>query len=93
VRQNEPEQSKPKEWIGPVQLLFTVGWMIALSILIPTGMGFWLDQPDQFNSRPLYTIIGFCIGSIIAFYGLFRILRQYQLKQRNRHSNKESARS
>jgi hypothetical protein len=82
VRQDKPEQPKTREWIRPLGFLFTVGWYIALSVLIPTGIGFWLDQPDQFNSRPLYTLIGFGFGTVLAFYGLYRMLRQFYSEQK-----------
>jgi hypothetical protein len=84
VRHNESDQAKTKEWIRPLWFLFTVGWYVALSVLIPTGIGFWLDQPEQFNSRPLYILIGFGLGTIIAFYGLYRMLLQFYTEQKQR---------
>ncbi len=89
MRQNQPEPPKTREWVKPLWFLFTVGWYVALSVLIPTGIGFWLDQPEQFNSRPLYTLIGFGIGTAIAFYGLYRMLRQFYTEQKERKKNKE----
>ena len=89
MRQNDPEQPRTREWIKPLWFLFTVGWYVVLSVLIPTGIGFWLDQPQQFNSRPLYTLIGFSIGTIVAFYGLYQMLRQFYLEQKEKRKNKE----
>jgi hypothetical protein len=88
VRQDKPEQPKTREWIRPLWFLFTVGWYVALSVLIPTGIGFWLDQPDQFNSRPLYTLIGFGFGTVIAFYGLYRMLRRFYAEQKEQKLRK-----
>jgi len=68
-----------KEWAGPLRLLLTVGWYVALSLVIPTGIGYWLD--NRFDKQPLFTLIGLGIGTVIAFYGLFRILRRYKAEQ------------
>ena len=70
-----------KEWIRPLQFLLTVGWYVALSLIIPVGIGYWLDRPEVFNKRPLYTLIGLGVGTVIAFFGLFRMLIQYQAEQ------------
>jgi hypothetical protein len=89
VRQNKPDNSKSREWLRPFGFLFTVGWYVALSLLIPTGIGFWLDQPGQFDSKPLYTLIGFGIGTVLAFYGLFRMLKRFYLEQKELDKNRK----
>jgi hypothetical protein len=35
----------------------------------------------MFDKRPLFTFIGLGIGTVIAFFGLFRILIRYQAEQ------------
>jgi F0F1-type ATP synthase assembly protein I len=70
-----------KEWVRPLQFLLTVGWYVALSLIIPVGIGYWLDRPEVFNKRPLFTLIGLGVGTVIAFFGLFRMLIQYQAEQ------------
>ena len=89
VRQTKPEQPKPREWARPLGFLLTVGWSVALSLIIPTGIGFWLDQPEQFDRRPLFTLIGFGIGTIIAFYGLYRLLSQFYAEQKKQNKDEE----
>jgi F0F1-type ATP synthase assembly protein I len=54
---------------------------VALSLIIPTGIGYWLDSPTMFDKRPLFTFIGLGIGTVIAFFGLFRMLIRYQAEQ------------
>ena len=54
---------------------------MALSLVIPTGIGYWLDHPERLNKQPLLTLIGLGIGTLIAFYGLFRMLRRYKAEQ------------
>jgi F0F1-type ATP synthase assembly protein I len=61
--------------------LLTVGWYVALSLIIPVGIGYWLDSPGILDKRPLFTFIGLGIGTVIAFFGLFRMLIRYQAEQ------------
>lgn len=89
VGEIRPDKSKPKEWVKPLWFLFSIGWYVALSVAIPTGIGFWLDRPDNFDTHPLYTLIGFGLGTIIAFYGLYRMLRRFYLEQKAQEKNQE----
>jgi F0F1-type ATP synthase assembly protein I len=78
-----------KEWVGPLNFLITVGWYVALSLIIPVGIGYWLDSPRMFNKRPLFTFIGLGVGTIIAFFGLFRMLIRYQSEQERLRKNQK----
>jgi hypothetical protein len=71
----------PKEWAEPLRLLLTVGWFVSLSLVIPVGIGYWLDQPQMFNKSPLFTFIGLGVGTFISFFGLIRILLRYKTEQ------------
>jgi F0F1-type ATP synthase assembly protein I len=62
---------------------------VALSLLIPVGIGYWLDRPEVFNKRPLFTFIGLGVGTVIAFFGLFRMLLRYQAEQEEQKKNKK----
>ena len=83
----EGKSDKPalKEWTRPLWFLTTVGWYVALSILVPTGIGYWLDRPAQLNTHPLYTLIGFGLGTVAAFFGLYQMLRRFQREQMERN--------
>jgi len=70
-----------KEWAAPLRILLTVGWYVSLSLMIPVGIGYWLDRPEMFNKAPLFTFIGLGVGTFIAFFGLIRILLRYQAEQ------------
>ena len=70
-----------RQWAGPLRFLLTIGWYMALSLIIPTGIGYWLDRPEMFDRRPMFTLIGLGIGTVIGFYGLFRMLRRYKAEQ------------
>ena len=70
-----------KEWVGPARLLVTVGWYVALSLVVPVGIGYWLDQPNMLGKHPLFTFIGLGVGTLIAFVGLIQMLLRYQAEQ------------
>ena len=91
MAQPKPDKPTSKEWVRPVWFLFTIGWYVALSLIIPTLIGYWLDSPGMFNRRPLFTLIGFVLGSVIAFYSLYRMLHQFYKEQtkENKAQNKD----
>ena len=89
VRQDKPEETKQREWVRPLWFLFTVGWYVALSLILPTGIGYWLDRPARFDTHPLLTLIGFGFGTIVAFYGLYRMLRRFYLEQKERNNTRK----
>jgi F0F1-type ATP synthase assembly protein I len=78
-----------KEWVRPLNFLITIGWYVALSLIIPVGIGYWLDSPKMFNKRPLFTFIGLGVGTVIAFFGLFRMLIRYQAEQEKLRKNQK----
>jgi hypothetical protein len=82
VAQPKPNKPTSREWAKPLWLISNVGWFVALSLVIPTGIGYWLDRPERFDTHPLYTLIGFGIGTVIAFYGLYRMLRRFYMEQK-----------
>jgi hypothetical protein len=79
-----------KEWIRPLQFLLTVGWYVALSLIIPVGVGYWLDRPGMLNKSPLFTFIGLGVGTVMAFGGLIRMLLRYQAEQEELRKNKQN---
>jgi hypothetical protein len=80
----------PKEWAGPLRLLLTVGWYVSLSLIIPVGIGYWLDRPEKFNKSPLFTFIGLGVGTFISFFGLIRILLRYKAEQEAQSKEEEN---
>jgi len=72
----------PKEWARPLSLVFNIGWSFALSLVVPTSIGYWLDRPEKFNTHPMYTLIGFGIGTVLAFYSLYLMLRRFYMEQK-----------
>jgi hypothetical protein len=39
--------------------------------------------------RPLFTFIGLGVGTVVAFFGLFRMLLRYQAEQEEQRKNKK----
>ncbi len=78
-----------KEWAAPVRLLLTVGWYVALSLMVPVGIGYWLDRPQMLNRKPLFTFVGLGVGTVIAFVGLIRMLLRYQAEQEELNKKEE----
>ena len=79
-----------KEWAGPLRFLLTIGWYMVVSLLAPTLIGyFWLDPKfNKDHKDHLFTFIGLGIGTVIAFYGLARMLRRYKAEQNELNKDK-----
>ena len=60
---------------------------MVLSLMIPVGIGYWLDRPGMLNKRPLFTLIGLGVGTVVAFFGLVRMLFRYQAEQEKLKKN------
>lgn len=84
------KKSERKQLLRAFGLIFNIGWYVALSLVIPTAVGLWLDDPERFNTRPLFTLIGFGLGTMVAGYGLYRMLRQYINEQKDIDRQKNS---
>ena len=76
-----------KEWVRPLQFLLTVGWYVALSLIIPVVIGYWLDRPGMLDKAPLFTFIGLGLGTFIAFFGLFKMLMRFKKEQEKLSKN------
>jgi len=87
--QTQPRQPSSREWVRPLGFLFSIGWYVALSLIIPTAIGFWVDRPERLDTHPLFTLVGFGIGTVVAFYGLYRMLRQFKLAQNEQEKTKK----
>ena len=71
--------------------LLTVGFYVPLSLLIPTGFGFWLDRKGS-HEFPLYTLIGLGVGTVIMVYGVYRMvqpfLRETEKEEKENHPSR-----
>ena len=60
---------------------------MALSLIIPVGVGYWLDGRKMFDKQPLHTFIGLGVGTIAAFLGLIKMLIRFQAEQEKQRKN------
>lgn len=49
-----------------------IGWFIALSVIGGIAAGYWLD--GVVGTLPLFTLLGAALGTVVAFYGMYRLL-------------------
>jgi len=78
-----------KNWPAAMQLLI-VGFYVAFSMLIPTGIGFWLDSRTS-REFPLLTLIGLGLGTLIMALGVFHMLQPF-LQEAKREGKQEQLR-
>jgi zinc transporter ZupT len=64
-----------KNWSAALQLLI-VGFYVPLSLLIPTGIGLWIDRRAA-HEFPLFALIGLGVGTVIMVYGVYRMVRPF----------------
>ncbi len=89
IKKEKVEKSDKKSVIKGLWFLFNVGWYVALSIVLPIALGLWLDAPERLNSRPLCTLIGFILGTSLAGYGLYRMLKKFLADEMKNGTNNE----
>ncbi len=52
-------------------LALQLGWTFALAVLLPLGLGLWLDK--SLSATPLFTLIGGLMGIAVATIGVVRV--------------------
>ncbi len=65
-----------------VWTLMGLGWYIGLSIALPTLGGWMLD--GKVGTIPLFTLLGLGLGLVLAFTGVYRMLRTLEKEQNNK---------
>lgn len=62
-----------------------LGWYVALCIVIGVAGGAWLDK--LIGTAPLFILLGTVLGSVVAFWGLFKMVQPllYGTKQGERN--------
>jgi len=63
---------------------------VALSLIIPVAIGYWLDSPKMFGKQPLFTFIGLGVGTVAAFFGLIKMLVRFQAEQEKQRKDNQS---
>jgi uncharacterized protein YacL len=64
-----------KRWAGVLRLI-GIGWYVAACILLGTLGGRWVGQKvGSNNSEVLFTVLGLILGLIVAFLGVYRMVK------------------
>ena len=67
--------------------LVGLGWYIALCIVVGVGGGIWLD--NRLKTLPLFTLLGVLLGSILAFYGVYKMVAPLVAGDNNKANSKD----
>lgn len=60
--------------------LMGVGWFVAASVVIGIVGGYWLDR--WLGTTIVFTIVGVVLGTTVAFYGLYQMVKPLMGDQR-----------
>lgn len=66
---------------------FQLGWVVALSLLIPLAVGLWLDR--RMGTMPLFLIIGMLVGTLSATVGTVRMAMRMMREMDARREEKK----
>ena len=53
--------------------LLGLGWYVAICVVVGAVGGVWLDKVSGLT--PLFTLLGVLLGTVAAFFGLFKMVR------------------
>ena len=67
--------------------MLAVGFYVPISLLIPTGIGFWLDRRGG-HDFPSYTLGGLGIGTVIMAYGVYQMVRPFLIEAKREEKGK-----
>ncbi|MCD6567165.1 MAG: hypothetical protein J7K94_00255 [Dehalococcoidia bacterium] len=70
-----------KNWSAAMQLV-VVGLFVALCLLIPTGVGFWLGR--EMAHKIMFPLIGLGVGSLVMIYGVYRMVKPFLQETREK---------
>jgi len=71
-------------WAAAFRLL-GVGFYVAVCILGGVLAGIWLG--DKFANRPLFVLLGLAVGLVVAFTGVYRMIRLVMDNKRGEENN------
>lgn len=59
-----------KDWQG-IGILMQLGWVLALLVLLPLGLGIWADR--TFHTSPVFFLVGALLGILAGTIGGVRV--------------------
>ena len=69
-----------KRWVAALGMT-GIGFFVAGSIILGVLGGRWLDS--KMNSEPVWLIVGLILGIVVAFYGVYSMLRPFLGNKQN----------
>ena len=76
-----------KRWAGILRFL-GIGWYIIACILLGTLGGRWVGQKIGGNSSDvIFTILGLILGLIVAFLGVYRMVKSTLTNDKDKGNN------
>ncbi len=63
-----------RRWVAALGVT-GIGFFVPGSIILGVVGGRWLDS--KLNSEPIWTIVGLILGIVVAFYGVYNMLRPF----------------
>ena len=70
-----------KRWVAALGLT-GIGFYIAGAIILGLLGGLWLDS--KLNSEPFFLIAGLILGIVVAFFGVYNMVRPFISDKRNK---------
>ena len=71
-------------WVAALRLT-GVGFFIGGSIVLGVVGGLWLDS--RLNTSPILVIVGLLLGIVVAFMGVYQMLRPLISSRRGKENN------
>lgn len=63
---------KGMSWWTAALRLTGLGWFVALSVVAGIVGGYFLDTAA--GTKPLFILLGTVLGSVVAFYGVYKMI-------------------
>ena len=74
-------------WRRVAFTLVGVGWYIAFCIVLGALGGWWLDS--KLNTKPWLALVGVTLGTFVAMFGVYRMLRPGMEETRRKDQEKD----
>lgn len=69
----EEKQNNKKEFQKSMSLL-TLGTELTIPIVVFALLGYWVDT--EYNSQPIWMVIGLFVGLLVGAYNFWKIIRK-----------------
>jgi hypothetical protein len=76
-----------KNWSAVMQLVAVVVY-VALCLLIPAGVGFWLGR--EMGHSVMFPLIGLAVGTLAMCYGVYRMVKPFLQEARDKGGEKQA---